>query len=70
MYDMAGLWKKNVFRKSDFQDIMTVAFEDTELYVVKNYDSLLKAFYGDYMQLPPENERVGHHFYKIYRKEK
>ncbi len=62
--------KKNVFRKSDFQDIMPVAFEDTELYVVKNYDSLLKAFYGDYMQLPPENERVGHHFYKIYRKEK
>lgn len=32
------------------------------------YDELLRIMYGDYMKLPPENERIGHHFYKVYKK--
>ena len=32
----------------------------------KYYDEMLKCTFGDYMELPPVKERVGHHFYKIY----
>ncbi len=60
--------KKNVFEKSAFNELVLCDFEDTQFYIPKKYDELLKIRYGDYMQLPPENERVGHHFYKIYRK--
>ncbi len=33
-----------------------------------NYDECLKILYGDYMKLPPENERIAHHYYKAYMK--
>lgn len=37
-------------------------------YIPKEYDKILRKNYNDYMQLPPENERVGHHAYKAYLK--
>ena len=37
-------------------------FEDTTIPVPAAYDSILTQFYGDYMQLPPENKRVRHDF--------
>ncbi|MBQ7538018.1 MAG: LicD family protein [Treponema sp.] len=62
--------KKNVFEKTAFRELVLCDFEDTQFYIPKKYDELLTIRYGDYMRLPPENERVGHHFYKIFRKEK
>lgn len=35
-------------------------FEDTQFYGVEDYDTYLKLSFGDYMQLPPEEERKGH----------
>lgn len=35
-------------------------FEGVDCLIPVNYDSLLRQIYGDYMQLPPEEERVGH----------
>lgn len=37
-----------------------VPFEDTTVALVRNYDSFLRPEYGDYMQLPPENQRHNH----------
>lgn len=34
------------------------------------YDEILTKIYGDYMKLPPENERIAHHYYKAYKKQK
>lgn len=31
-------------------------------------DEMLKRNFGKYMELPPEKDRVGHHFYKIFEK--
>ncbi|MSS82955.1 LicD family protein [Acidaminococcus fermentans] len=36
-------------------------FEDAEFYIPAEYDKLLRNFYGDYMQLPPLEQREGHH---------
>lgn len=42
-------------------------FEGRSFKSVKDFDSYLKCEYGDYMQLPPEKERVPKHdFYKMY----
>ena len=37
-----------------------LAFEDITIQAPEDYDSYLKSIYGDYMALPPENERTGH----------
>ena len=36
-------------------------FEDTMLMIPRGWDSVLRAVYGDYMQLPPEDKRVPTH---------
>lgn len=49
---------------SDFQEI---SFEKRTFCSVKDTDSYLKHAYGNYMELPPESERVPKHdFYKMY----
>lgn len=58
-----------LFKKSDIEDLISVSFEDANFYIPKNYDEILTKYYGNYMELPPENERVGHHSYKIYEKD-
>lgn len=37
-----------------------VKFEDTEIRIPKEYDKYLTKQYGDYMWIPPENQRVKH----------
>ena len=41
-------------------------FEDREFFVPGCYDDILKTTYGDYMMLPPENERVSKHLIEAY----
>ena len=38
-----------------------VEFEDTKLMCSKYYDELLRQWYGDYMALPPREERTIYH---------
>ena len=47
-----------------------VKFADTTAYIPGGFDAILKEYYGDYMQLPPEKDRVAHHHYRITRKQK
>lgn len=60
--------KKNMFLKNDIEDTCYHIFEGEQVRIPKNYDRMLRHEYGDYMQLPPEEKRIGHHFYKIYKK--
>lgn len=57
------LWPRSCER-----ELLQVPFEDTVVPIPNGYDELLRLKYGDYMSLPPENERVGHHFYAIVRR--
>lgn len=41
-------------------------FDEIECQIIKGYDEFLRLYFGDYMQLPPEEERVPSHDYKAY----
>lgn len=58
-----------IFLKKDLEDTIYHDFEGYQVRIPQNYDSLLRRQYGDYMKLPPEEKRIGHHFYKIYKKD-
>jgi lipopolysaccharide cholinephosphotransferase len=52
----------------DFDSCTLHVFEDGEFYILKGWDRMLTRLYGDYMQLPPEEDRVpqlasGYKFY-------
>ena len=51
-------------------DFIRVPFENIEASIYKEYDNILRTVFGDYMQLPPEEERKPHHFYNAYYKSK
>ncbi|MDO5848681.1 MAG: LicD family protein [Methanobrevibacter sp.] len=48
------------FRRSDLKPAKIMKFEDIEAKVPNNYDYILKLLYGDYMKIPPEEERTCH----------
>lgn len=51
-----------VFYPADmFEEMQTVSFNGKEYSAVKDIDTVLRVQYGDYMQLPPEEERVWKH---------
>lgn len=52
--------------KSVFDSFVMKEFEGKEYPVPAGYDAWLTAFYGDYMKLPPEEQRVSHHAFKAY----
>jgi lipopolysaccharide cholinephosphotransferase len=56
---------KIIDKKDDYGEGKVASFEGLQVCIPNNSDAILRRIYGDYMQLPPENERVGHHFYSI-----
>ena len=55
-------------RKEEFDDSIQVEFESIMCSAPVGYDTVLKRFYGDYMVLPPEDERIPNHHYQAFRK--
>lgn len=49
-----------IYLKEDFKEIVKIPFEDIDVNAPKGYDNILKSLYGDYMQLPPEEDRYNH----------
>lgn len=60
--------EKDIFLREWFEEYVMMQFEQYLFRVPKHYDKILRHEYGDYMQLPPEEERIGHHYYKVYKK--
>lgn len=52
---------KDVFLKEWVSDVKLVPFENIQSYVPVNYDSYMKKLFGNYMELPPIEQRVSHH---------
>ena len=53
-----------VFLK-DLYPLKYLKFDDIEMPVPCNYDAYLKAQFGEYQTLPPEDKRYGHLPYKV-----
>ncbi len=44
----------------EYEDLIEMEFEGHKLCCTAYWDKNLKGIFGDYMQLPPENERISH----------
>lgn len=59
--------EKDILPTSIYDKTIKVNFEDRIYDVAGGYDIYLKSLYGDYMKLPPVNQRTGCHNYKAYK---
>ena len=50
-----------------FNDTVELEFEGKKYSAPVGYDVYLKALYGDYMKLPPEDQRVSNHHFKAWQ---
>jgi len=58
--------KEGEITKESYASTIDWPFEDAMLKVPVGYHEILTGQYGDYMQLPPEEDRVPCHIYDIY----
>lgn len=58
-------FRSAVIKKSIFGKAVRVPFEDAELPIAEHYHEYLTQVFGNYMQLPPEEQRVGLHMLSV-----
>ena len=69
--NFCGAWaEKEIMPKAYFGDGIEGEFEGKKVVLPAKTHEYLTALYGDYMTLPPEEERVGHHYYTVIDLEK
>ena len=56
-----GAHRKDAFPEELVQNILMVPFEDETLPIPAGYDTILTCLFGNYMEFPPEEERVFRH---------
>lgn len=66
--NLVGLAWAFAWSIEDYQSTSEVMFEGHSFLAPKNPDRVLKTHFGDYMKLPPENERVIKHTLICYKK--
>ena len=54
-------WMRIKFPKRIYEGVAHVSFEGIELPCMSGYEEYLATVFGDYMQLPPEEDRRPHH---------
>ena len=61
-----GAWgKKEIVPADWYSEGIEVTFEGMKVIAPLQYDKWLTQVYGDYMQLPPVEKRVGHHYVDV-----
>lgn len=59
--NMLGRYReREVVKREWFGTPIKGKFENQEVFIPEDSDSILKSLYGDYMKLPPEDERIAH----------
>lgn len=64
--DISPLGEIPVLRKEAFGAGESHRFEDRFYCIPSGFDEILRAYYGDYMKLPPKNKQVGSHYKYVY----
>ena len=49
-----------------FESYTELEFEGKHYPAIAHYDGYLRHLFGDYLQMPPEEQRISHHLYKTY----
>ncbi len=66
-----GAWgEKEIVPKDWYGEGVQLEFEGLKVNAPAQYDKWLTQVYGDYMQLPPEEKRVSHHYTEVIDLEK
>lgn len=58
--------KPEILEGAWFDTYIEMPFEGHSFFVPSGYDQVLTAMYGNYMQLPPVEQRVTHHSYDVW----
>lgn len=58
-YGPETVWS-NTYKEEDLFPLKKVKFEDEEFWAPSNPHAILTNFYGNYMELPPEDQRITH----------
>lgn len=58
---------KEVQKSKNIIEYTDVEFENMKIMIFKNYDEILRTTFGNYMQLPPENQRKAHGLIAYWR---
>ncbi len=72
-YNIAGhiiRRKKMTYDRDLFANLIDVEFQGEKFLATADYDYYMRLCYGDYMQLPPEDQRVLYHGGNFFWKEK
>jgi len=51
----------NYLKAKEIRKRIRIEFEDMETYIPEGWHGYLKRRYGNYMELPPLEKRIGHH---------
>lgn len=57
---------REVCKKTDFEKAIRISFEGIESYTYSHFDSHLKKYYGNYMQLPTQRQQVSKHKFNAW----
>lgn len=63
---MSQYGTREIMHRSSFDDYIELPFEDTKFKVCAGWEEYLTHIYGNYLELPPEEKRVGHHMGTAY----
>lgn len=58
-------YDREIMTATELTTITSHPFEHLNVCIPKHYDQILTRMYGDYLQLPPQNDRVQKHFKQI-----
>lgn len=58
-------FNENYVSRSEVTEGIEADFEGFKFMIPYRYDKILTGIYGNYMKLPPENERISHNFSKM-----
>ncbi len=56
-------WPNSVFPQKDFAGSVDMPFETSTIRCPVGWEDVMSTFFGNYMELPPEEKRVGHTSY-------
>ena len=60
--------EREIVERAWFDSCVPVPFEGHSFAAPVGYDQYLKRLFGDYMQLPPKEKQISHHYFKAYYK--